>query len=172
MTEWADIEGHKGYQISVNGEVRSVDREVMSKGAKRPRRLSGRVLKQFKNSEGYMQVSLGRSGYARVHKLVAETFLGACPDGQLVRHLDGNPSNNHLTNLAYGTPRENYEDSIKHGIAKFGEDHHTAKISDAAVGRIRKLHENGASQAELSRQFDVHRSTISRIVREQARELR
>ena len=50
-------------------------------------------------------------------------FVGPCPDGQQVRHLDGNPVNNRWApgataeeviaaggNLIYGTPAENCED--------------------------------------------------------------
>lgn len=32
-----------------------------------------------------------------------------------VRHLDGDPGNNSLTNLAYGTPSQNLLDSVAHG---------------------------------------------------------
>jgi hypothetical protein len=112
-----------------------------------------------------MQVSLGSGAYARVHQLVAEAFIGKCPPGQLVRHLNGDPSINADWNLAYGTSRQNYEDSIKHGVAKSGGDHHTAKLSDADVFEIRRLHEGGLSQVRISESFGVHRSTVSRIVR-------
>jgi hypothetical protein len=50
-----------------------------------------------------------------VHQAVAAAFLGARPDGLVVRHLDGNPSNNSLMNLRYGTSAENAYDRIAHG---------------------------------------------------------
>jgi len=42
-------------------------------------------------------------------------FIGPRPDGLETRHLDGNPTHNHLSNLAYGTHRENALDMIRHG---------------------------------------------------------
>lgn len=45
-----------------------------------------------------------------VHRLVAWTFLGPQPDGLYVRHLDNDPSNNHIDNLIYGTPYHNLMD--------------------------------------------------------------
>ena len=47
-----------------------------------------------------------------VHRLVAWAFLGPQPPEHFVRHLDGDPSNNDLTNLAYGTPWENITDTF------------------------------------------------------------
>ena len=47
-----------------------------------------------------------------VHRLVMKTFEGDPPSIQQkdVRHLDGNPRNNKLINLAYGTRKENMAD--------------------------------------------------------------
>jgi hypothetical protein len=50
-----------------------------------------------------------------VHKLVAEAFLGVCPVGLEVRHLDGDSGNPRLGNLAYGTHSENTLDQVRHG---------------------------------------------------------
>jgi hypothetical protein len=38
---------------------------------------------------------------AWVHQLVAETFIGPCPPGCKLVHLNGNMTDNHLSNLAY-----------------------------------------------------------------------
>ena len=42
-----------------------------------------------------------------VHVLVAEAFIGQCPVGYQVDHVDGNKSNNALSNLEYVSKREN-----------------------------------------------------------------
>ncbi|MBS4104010.1 HNH endonuclease [Tsukamurella paurometabola] len=46
----------------------------------------------------------------RVGDLIAVTWLGPRPEGQDLRHLDGNPSNDTLDNLAWGTPAEVAQD--------------------------------------------------------------
>ena len=50
-----------------------------------------------------------------VHALVAAAFIGPRPDGLLIRHLDGNPRNNRVGNLQYGTGSENQRDAVVHG---------------------------------------------------------
>lgn len=77
----------------------------------------GRVLTFTKGSRGHLKVKLGNRRYF-VHDIVARTFIGPRPDGEAgrhIRHLDDDLTNNHWTNLAYGTPRENTADSIRSG---------------------------------------------------------
>lgn len=67
-----------------------------------------KMCKQTINTWGYMTVNLckcGKSNTKRVHRLVAEAFLGES-DLQ-VDHIDGNKQNNRLDNIEYVTPKEN-----------------------------------------------------------------
>lgn len=70
-------------------------------------------------SQGYLRVLLrrddGRRIFRDIHRLVAEAFIGPCPEGHQVRHMDGNRTNSVLSNLTYGTCRDNQLDSIAHG---------------------------------------------------------
>jgi hypothetical protein len=76
---------------------------------------------------GYRNVSLRREGksYNRyVHRLVLEAFVGPCPKGMQSRHFpDKDTSNNALTNLQWGTPKQNQDDRITHGTDGRGERH-------------------------------------------------
>ena len=66
-------------------------------------------LKPFGNGCGYNCVTL-RGAVVPVHKAVAYCVWGDRAFGGRrvhVRHLDGDTSNNSITNLAIGTPREN-----------------------------------------------------------------
>lgn len=110
--QWRPIPGWDGYEVSDLGSVRS------------RRRPAPRVLRPSVSPTGYLRVGLygdNASGYRykpttlTVHRLVMAAFVGPCPDGKEVRHLDGDPANNRLGNLAYGSRSENAHDSVAHG---------------------------------------------------------
>ena len=74
---------------------------------------------------GYYRVTLHKNDGSKgdqfyVHHLVLLAFVGERPEagGEHIRHLDGNRTNNHLTNLKYGTALENVHDTMSHGKAK------------------------------------------------------
>ncbi len=76
--------------------------------------LSWTPMKPRPHVDGYLTVKI--QGKPRtVHRLVLEAFVGPCPPGMQCRHLDGNPANNRLENLAWGTHAENAADKIRHG---------------------------------------------------------
>ena len=89
------------------------------------------------------------------------------------RHLDGDSINNHLDNLEWGTRSENTKDAIKHGTNKTifikGEKHPNANLSDAEVGVIKQMVNEGILQKEVAKVYGVNPSTISRIVRDRRR---
>jgi hypothetical protein len=108
---WAQIPGFEGhYDVSDLGRVRSWYARA---GVPTPR-----LLNATPNSGGYLHLTLclrKRPTTGRVHRLVLLAFVGPCPEGEEVRHLNGDLLNNALTNLAYGTKSENQQDSIEHG---------------------------------------------------------
>ncbi len=108
------------YKVSSHGRVWSAPRATTPGGILKPQKV---------NKSGHLDVSLCANGVVErhlVHRLVMEAFVGPCPEGQEVRHLDGNPANNRWApggeaetragggNLIYGTPRENVFDAIEH----------------------------------------------------------
>jgi hypothetical protein len=112
---WLSIPGYEGlYEASTYGQIRRIGYTSKFWNGR-----VGHVLKSHDVNEwGHQSVSLSRDGKVKqllVHRLVKETFTGPCPPGQEVRHLDGNPRNNRLDNLVYGTPSENIFDSVGHG---------------------------------------------------------
>ena len=103
--EWRPVVGYEGlYEVSSLGQVRSVDR-IVTRSDGRQCRWKGRTLRVNDTAHGGFAVSLccanGRQKTVKVHTLVAAAFLGPRPKKADVRHLDGNPSNNQASNLAY-----------------------------------------------------------------------
>lgn len=111
------VDGDGYYEVSDQGRVRSVDRTVYFRDG-RHRFARGKILAPRVNNGGHLFVSTGHDGAktkSYIHRLVMAAFVGPCPDGLEVRHLDGNPTNNHLDNLRYGTRRQNRLDDIRNG---------------------------------------------------------
>lgn len=176
MTEaWKAVVGHEGaYEVSDLGRVRSVDRvrtQRIAKGDDRTRMvdrlMKGRVLAPVKTkSGGYLRVSLsdGQGGVAtrKIHQLVCEAFIGPSPDGQMPLHGDGNPTNNRLDNLRYGTGRENVADAVAHGTFVLGEDRVQAKLSALDAGYIKALLP-AVSMRRLARSFGISASAVAQI---------
>lgn len=129
MTEvWKAIPDWPHYEVSSMGRVRSLDRMVASARSRSGHRLSkGRVLK-FGKSRQYHNVTLQDTEGGRgkktftVHSLVLTVFIEPRPEGLDVRHLDGNPTNNVVSNLTWGTKSENMRDKDIHGT-----NHHRNK---------------------------------------------
>jgi hypothetical protein len=159
---WADVVGHVGrYQVSNLGRVRSVTRVVEGfKGSHYT--LHGRVLKpvQTSASNRYLVVCLSHGKLqcnASIHRLVLEAFHGPCPKGMQCCHLDGDPQNNRVDNLRWGTPKANAGDREFHGRTARGWKLGVSKTSTETRWAIVDLHEQcGYTVERLTRIF--HRS--------------
>ncbi len=150
---WNPVHGRPGYEASRDGAVRS-------------RRAGLRELKQIIGKDGYRYVFTyaGGRGTMRklwVHHAVLMAFVGPRPDGQEARHLDGDPANNALSNLAWGTPLENAEDKRSHDTMPVGERSASAKLTEEQVLEIRSLHGTVSLRA-LGQRFGVSHTAIRR----------
>jgi predicted XRE-type DNA-binding protein len=99
-----------------------------------------------------------------------ETFIGTCPSGMECRHLDGNPRNNKLDNLCWGTHSNNMKDRTKHGNFNWlkpnnrGELHGKAKLNNWIIRIIKQLlKQDELSQKEIGQIFKIGQSEISNI---------
>jgi hypothetical protein len=169
---WRPVPGYPNYSISDRGRVRfdGCRLDVSdSRGRVYSRWMKPRILRASKpTARHYSQVGIyGTAGrlHVAVHRLVLEAFVGPRPDRAHTRHLDGDRSNNRLSNLRYGTIEENFADKKLHGTHTCGERCGTSKLKPAEIPIIRGLKACGISQAEIARRFGVAPMTISRVVR-------
>ena len=162
MTEgWLPVVGFEGiYEVSDHGRVRC----VLERGG----RAAGYILKPcIDNPSGYLKINLCSGGTRhtiRIHTLVLEAFVGPCPAGMECRHLDSNPTNNHLSNLQWASHVTNEADKVPRGTAPIGVKHGQAKLNDEKVREIRGLRAQGWSLRKIGRQFGVNKSTIHRVI--------
>ena len=151
MEIWKDIPGHPGYQVSTQGRVRSLDRVVITKRGSR--RYRGKILRPGKvTKQGHQCLPLGKkSNGVLVHALVLKTFVGPRPARCDIRHLDGNPLNNALSNLCYGSRGENEQDKVFHGKRKF------------TVEDIQRIRASSVPGRKLAKDYACSESMISAI---------
>jgi hypothetical protein len=161
--------GHPGHKVGTDGSVWTRWRKVGNKNY--PTYVLGTVwheLRPCRRYGGYPCVKLSDPGRCRtvypIHRLVLDAFAGPYPPGWQCRHLDGSRTNNDLANLCWGTPAENYADSVRHGTARRGQCGH-AKLSEEDVLMIHALHERGQKHREIAARFDVSVATVSAVVR-------
>ena len=118
---WKDVLGFEGkYQVSNLGRVKSLDRYVrlVAQGVETKRLAKGKMLRPGSLKSGHVSVAIGRNNSRLVHQLVLETFIGPCPEGFEVLHLNHKPNDNRLCNLCYGTRSENLKMDYKAGRRK------------------------------------------------------
>lgn len=140
-----------GYLITEDGAVYSIATNWRGYG---PRRL-----KTSLNRYGYHRVRCSGRAY-RVHRLVALAFLPTPPPGSQIRHLDGDKNNNHISNLRWGTARDNADDRERHGHTARGSRNGWAKLADSDVLTIRAERARGIQQLELAARYGVCATTI------------
>lgn len=164
---WRDIPGYEGkYQASTEGRIRSLDRIVKSKNWYTnewfDRHIKGQILKPgiFCKS-GHVSVVLGHGAAGSpVHQLVMRTFVGETPPGKEILHNDGNPRNNALSNLRFGTRTDNILDVYRQG-------NKWRKLSVDDVEAIRFGLCCGIRGKELAAMFCVSEALISKIKRKE-----
>lgn len=168
-----EVPGYRGYFVDKFGNVYS------------ERRGKRRKLHPCFNSYGYLCVSVpkgdGKFRKIGVHRLVLLTFVGEPGPNQETRHLNGTRSDNRLINLVWGTRKQQQADAISHGrrnrnphkepkqrsLIHFnaGERNGNTNLTPDDVLRIRTLSDEGLTQKEIAKQFNVGDMCISRIVR-------
>jgi len=151
MERWKQVEAAPSYRVSTRGVV-------MSKYTNRP--LAG-----GKCRDGYIRITMCHNGERvrkKVGELVLTAFVGPRPEGHVIRHLNGDPGDDRLENLAWSTQKENISDKETHGTLIQGVRQWKSKLTDDDVRVIRMSTE---STTELMKRFPVSRTTINKLRR-------
>jgi hypothetical protein len=162
--EWRPVPGFADrYEVSSLGRVRAIYASF------RNSHRFGRFLKPWRsNRTGHLRVSLWTADRKEtkkyVHVLVLTAFVGPCPPGLESLHDDNNAGNNKLSNLKWGTPKENAADQLRHGTRARGVKNGHAKLTENQVLQIRQLAASGHNHRLIAERFRVSRSRISYIL--------
>ena len=86
----------------------------------------GRIFKRLDppiSSSGYKFVRIGKKSYP-LHRVVASTFIPNPENKPQVNHIDGNKTNNAVSNLEWVTNQENVQHAVKLGLRGSGKPLH------------------------------------------------
>jgi len=105
-TDYKILDEYPFYKIYSDGKIYSI---------KLKKYISG-----HKNKRGYFSYTLynkkGKRTHKGLHQLLAIAFIPNPNNHEVVRHLDDNKNNNSLSNLKWGTIKENIEDAIRNNV--------------------------------------------------------
>lgn len=147
MTDWVPLPSEYGpYEVSLDGRVRNSETWL--------------ELKQEVTRTGHHRVTLYVAPRTpkrfQVHRLVARAFIG--PSELDVLHWDDNPSNNHVSNLRYGTDKDNWWDGVRNGrrrVADTCPSNHPYPVKNGELTRRCFLCESEASKIAYKRALDL-----------------
>ncbi|MED3974580.1 NUMOD4 motif-containing HNH endonuclease [Priestia megaterium] len=170
---WKPIGGYEEYyEVSNFGRVRSKDRRVSNGPGSYIKK--ARILKRSKTTTGYWKVELSKDGTKKslkVHRLVAAAFIDNPNNKPFVNHIDGNPLNNHISNLEWCTQAENMQHAYQTGLIKCNFHKYKQEIveeytedPDATIKKLSKKY--GCNESSIRNFFKttgVRIKTISEV---------
>ena len=110
--EYKILDEYPQYKIYPDGKVYSIKLKKYIDG--------------HKNKRGYYAFTLynleGKRKHKGLHQLLAMAFIPNPNNFIIVRHLDDNKDNNCLSNLKWGTIKENIEDAIRNNVFKIPDN--------------------------------------------------
>lgn len=155
--QWKDVPGFEGrYEVSNLGRVAS-----NALGHRR-------IMRANLDGRGYPKVMLqnpARKMTRRVHRLVAEAFIPNPSGLATVNHIDGDKTNNAVSNLEWASYGANNAHAVASGlfVPLRGEQCGKTVLDAEKVIEIRRLLASGRTQRSLAEEYGVHKGTISGV---------
>jgi hypothetical protein len=155
--EWRAIPGLPNFEASDHGRLR----RTFNNG-------NVRIVTGNMHKSGYLRLHLtinGRRRVLRIHRLIAKVFLGDCPRGLVVNHVDGVKLNNQASNLEYVTHRENILHAWRLGLASWEQRPrftHPRRLTDQDIEFIR-TNQGLLTQAQIGKRLGVSGTMVSKI---------
>lgn len=159
----------KPFPNTTNYFVSNLDRIKVIRSKKYPKGTIKDSSTLYKDKDGYPHISYkdidGKSKGSSVHRLVAKAFI---PINDItktcVNHIDGDRTNNKVSNLEWVTPKENVYHSFQYGNRKKCKDiPRITKLTDYQVSQINFLR-NYYTLKKIADLFNISYTSIKNIV--------
>lgn len=142
---------YKNYSVDEDGNVYSHNWSKTTK------------MKLRTNKNGYVRLGFAhapnKKRYAFVHRIMWETFKGDIPSGLQVNHIDGDKTNNSLSNLELLTPSENRKHAFRIGLQTMPK-----KINDdTLVVMILEVESGVGNKQRISLKYGMRRSFLTDV---------
>jgi len=147
------VPGYPGYTISTLGEV--FGKRADTRGG----------LSFDAGEQGHLRVTMHREGSPRsgerelVHRLMLTTFVRPAHKGEQACHRTGDPADNRLSNLYWGSQSHNWRDRISHGNGRSW-----SKLTESDVATIRDRSAAGESAYRIAHDYPVSDTQIRNIL--------
>lgn len=169
---WKWVVGYEGhYQVSDQGRVRSVDREIEIPtrwGGSFKRMHKGQLLKLQGDRQGYLRACLYQQSklcFTPVHRLVALVFIPNPKNLPEVDHKNGIRSDARRKNLQRVTRGMNDRLAKQRRNARSGAPLTAGYLTSRQVQQARKLKARGVPYTRLAEKFGVSDVAIRHAVR-------
>jgi len=132
--EWRRVD-NTNYEVSNNGRFRRIGQRRIAVGAIR---------------NGYITQCLIINGVEhriKIHRLVAKAFIPNPDNKEQVDHIDGNPANNHVSNLRWVTAEENSNNI--HRLKLLSEQAEKRKTDKLINDSLKAIFDTGLTKLDL-----------------------
>lgn len=154
--QWETIKDFPNYMIST--ESRVLNKTTLNMVSVHPHKHGHRVVRLWKDNTTKL---------CKIYRLKAIAFIPNPENKREVNHLDGDRTNEDLSNLEWATPKENMRHAIDNGFCggqfKSGE---LVKITKDDVMLIRRWYKSGFfDRSKIKKVFNIHPDHASKIAK-------
>ena len=89
---------------------------------------------------------------------------GCLDHGLVMRHTCDNPNCINLDHIIIGSRYDNVRDMVDRNRQAIGESVWSSKLCEKDIVVIRELHRSGLSSPKIAEKYNVHKSTILRVI--------
>lgn len=169
-----NIPGLPGYYVTKSGKVYSRRTTRGYSDTFHPLKPYIQRRKRYDNSSYTLTVTVRINKRPwKVHRLVALAYMPNPENKPQVCHKDNNRLNNHVSNLYWGTNKENHEQMARDGRSRKnrrqyscqGENNPASKLNNIQRRAIIRKYQEGSSSRTLAKEYGVTHTLILGIWR-------